>query len=403
MQIFYTILLILFIVVQSLIALYLLIPFFSLLVYALVRLFRVRSPFQKRPFLTDKQYEFGIIITAHQETEFIFPLVDSLLKQTYPSFYVYVVADDCDTKDLTFSDPRIIVLNPNPPLNAKVKSIHHGITSFIRKHDAVIIFDSDNLVHPSFLQVMNDHFRKGYKVVQADFKPKNTDSNYARMDAVGDMFNFFTEREVRMCIGLSATIWGSGVAFARELYDGIEYRDLLGGFDKKLQAHLVQSVDRIAFAPEAILFDEKISTGQSLETQRTRWIHAYFKYFKESFQIFLKGLKTFDINLLYFGFSLLRPPLFIVLGGAFFFTVFDFFFLPAGFYSWLAVLLSFILSFVAIVAIKGKDLRFIKTILLMPLFVLRQVMALFKMGRAKKSFMKTPHTKLLYIDDLISK
>ena len=401
MHIIYQTLFGLFLLIQSIVAFYLLIPFFSLLAYGLVNLLGIKSPFRRKKKLDDKQYEFGIIITAHQETEFIFPLVDSLMKQTYRNFYVYIVADDCQGHDLVFNDERMIVLQPEPALHAKVKSIHYGITHFIRPHDAVIIFDSDNLVHPRFMEVVNEHFQKGYRVVQADFKPKNTDSNYARMDAIGDMFNFFVEREARMRIGLSATVWGSGITFALPLYEGIEYRDLLGGFDKKLQAHLVQQVPRIAFAPDAILFDEKISTGKSLENQRIRWIHSYFKYFKESWQIFARGCKKFDINLMYFGFVLLRPPLFIVMGGAFFFTVLDFFVWMPGFWSWLSTFILFVLSFVLIVAIKGKDARFIKTILFIPLFVLRQVMALFKMGKAKKSFIKTPHTKLLYIDDLL--
>jgi len=403
MSFFLTVLNGLFIIIQIIIAIYLLIPFFSLLSYGFLNLFHIKSPFDKKPFLTNKQYEFGIIITAHQETDFIFPLVDSLLKQSYPNFYAYVVADDCDKDALHFSDQRIIVLKPDSALNAKIKSIQYAFDHFVKKHDAIIIFDSDNLVHPAFLEVMNKHLQKGYQVIQADFKPKNTDSNFARMDAIGDMFNFFIERELRMRLGLSATIWGSGVVFDYDLYKGIEYRDLLGGFDKKLQAHFVQKVHRIGFAPEAILFDEKIATGQSLENQRIRWIQSYFKYFKESFQIFMKGIRNLDFNLVYFGFILLRPPLFIVLGCALLITGINFFVSLPHFYLWLGIWLSFIGSFIAIVAIKGKDIRFIKTILFIPLFVLRQATALLKLNKAKKSFIKTPHTKLVYIDDLIKR
>jgi len=392
---------ILFIILQVLIAIYLTIPFFSLIIYAIINLFAIKNPFEKRAFLNERQYEFGIIITAHQETEFIFPLVDSLLKQTYNNFYVYVIADDCDTSGLIFNDKRIHILQSIPALHAKVKSIHYGIENFKRKHDIIVIFDADNLVHPLFLEIMNKYFQKGYKVVQSEFKPKNTDSNYARMDAIGDMFNFFIEREVRMCINLSATIWGSGVAFDYDLYKGIEYRDLLGGFDKKLQAHLVQHVDKIAFAADAILFDEKIASGKSLENQRIRWIHSYFKYFKESFQIFYGGIMNLNFNIAYFGFVLLRPPLFIVITCSMFFMLIDYFVHVQYFYIWLCILFSFLSSFVCIVLLKGKDFRFIKTLFFIPFFVFRQMAALLKIKKAKRSFIKTPHTKLVYIDDLV--
>ena len=270
---------------------YLLIPTFSLLSYFFIKLFGIKDPYQRKPFLSNKNFEFGIIITAHQEPQFILPLVDSILKQTYPHFRIYVVADDCDTKGLQFTDARVMVVKPEPALHSKIKSIRFALSHFFKKPDAVIILDSDNLIHPRFLEVINNYFRKGYKVVQADFKPKNSDTLYARMDAIGDMYNFFLDREMRMKLGISSSIWGSGVAIDYDLYNEIEYSSFLGGFDKKMQAHLVQRVPRMAFAPEAVLYDEKISSGKSLEVQRTRWISSYFTYFKDSWAIFWNGIK----------------------------------------------------------------------------------------------------------------
>lgn len=389
---------------QGIIAVYLLLPSVLLVLYGFLKLGRAKKPFQKKPFLTDHRYEFGIIITAHQELDFVVPLMDSIRRQTYPHFQVYVVADDCsDTSGLRMADDRFQVLYPQPALHAKIKSIHYALDHFIRLHDAVIILDADNLIHPDFLRIMNEHFQKGYKVVQCDFKPKNTDSLYARMDAIGDMYNFFTEREVRMWLNLSATIWGSGVAMDRNLYTQIEYKDMFGGFDRKLQAHLVKLVDRIGFSTDAILYDEKISSGKSLENQRTRWLSAYFKYFRESLGVLLSGLQRGNFNLIFFGFNNIRPPLFILLGMAFVAAVIGWFVDERLFIVWLIVLFQFILSFVLIVWIKSKDFRFVRTIAVMPLFIFRQFIALLRIRKAKKSFLKTHHSKLVYIDELLKK
>ena len=176
---------------QAIIAIYLLVPPFFLFTHLVQRLFRIRSAGDRKPFLTDKNFEFGFVITAHEETEFITPLVDSIIGQQYGEFMVYVVADACDISGLHFSDPRVRVLVPEVALNSKIRSINYGIDHFERNHDALIILDADNLIHPSFLRVINDYFRKGYRAVQADFKPKNVDSHFARMDAIGDIFNFF--------------------------------------------------------------------------------------------------------------------------------------------------------------------------------------------------------------------
>lgn len=389
-------------IVQIILLIYLLIPTFLLICYSLFKLFRLKTPYQKKAIVTQHNFEFGIIVTAHQEPQFVLPLVDSLLKQKYHNFKVYIVADDCDTSILNFTDPRIKVLSPSPALHSKIKSIEYAIKNFTNKHDAVIILDSDNILHPNFLDIINKHFQKGYKVVQSCFKPKNLDTDYARMDAIGDMFNFFVEREGRMILGLSSAIWGSGVAVDYDLYTNVSYSHFLGGFDKKLQAYLVQNVPQIAYSPDAILYDEKITSGKSLENQRTRWISSYFKYIKENFGTFLKGIKTANFNLIYFGFNTLRPPLFLVLLLSMAATVLSFFFHQGFLYTWLISWSLFFISFITIILVKGKDVKFLYTFLKLPLFMFRQFFALLKIKKARKSFIKTTHTELVYIDDILN-
>ncbi|RYY58701.1 MAG: glycosyltransferase [Chitinophagaceae bacterium] len=401
MDVFPRILLVLFYIIQAVIALYILTPFFSVIAYSIVRLLGIRRPVERKPFLTDRNFEIGIIVTAHQETEFIFPLVDSILRQTYGGFDIYVVADDCDPTLLVFDDPRVHVILPSPALHAKVKSIDLAIRSFVRPHDVTLILDSDNLLHPKFLETVNTHFRKGYRAVQADFKPKNTDTLYARMDALGDMFNFFIDRETRMRLGFSSAIWGSGIAFESRLYDDVKYKTLVGGFDKKLQYTLVLKTRTIAFAPDAILYDEKISSGKTLENQRARWIHSYFNYFGESAKVLKAGLRRFNLNLIWFGFVLMRPPLFMTMFAGVLMMIACFFINPVLAFVWLGIFFSFFLSFVLIVLIKGNDKRYLRTLFILPVFAFRQVLSILKLKKASKKFLKTPHTKLLYIDDIL--
>lgn len=382
---------------------YMSIPFIFVLLYFLLRLFHAKTPFEKRKKVSDKDYDFALIITAHQDTRFVFPLVDSILKQTYQKFRVYVVADDCLGLPVDFASDKIIVLQPEIALHSKIKSIRFAVDNFLPTHENMIILDADNLLHPNFLDQINKFFQKGYKVVQADFKPKNINTDFARMDAMGDMFNFFLEREMRMRLNLSAAIWGSGIAMDIRLYNEVEYLHLLGGFDKKLQTHLVKSVDRIGFSNDIILFDEKIETGEGLEKQRTRWISSYFKYFKESFQLWLLGIRKLDFNLIYFGYIIMRPPLFIVLLVSFLAMLIDYWVIPAFFWVWLGIGISFVLGFISIILLKGKDARFLSTLFKLPFFVARQMAALFQIGKAKRSFIKTEHTQLIYIDDLLPK
>ena len=385
---------------QIIIAIYLMIPLLSLMLYSIMKLFS-KPPFERFKKIINKNHEFGIIITAHQEIKFIDPLVDSILKQQYKNFYIYIVIDDCQTIIPTYENPRIVILSPTPALHSKIKSIDYAINNLKNTLDAIIIFDADNIIHPSFLDYINQYFQKGFEVVQANFKPKNIDSDYARMDAIGDMFNFFIERQSRMWLGLSSAIWGSGIAIKLSLYKEIKYKYYLGGFDKKMQSHLVKRVNKIAFAEEAILFDEKITTGQSLQNQRTRWISSYFKYFKESFSIFQYGIQKINFNLIYFGFVTMRPPLFIVFTLALLFGILNIFIFPGIVLAWPIIVLTFIVTFITIIIIKGRDVRYILTIFKLPLFIFQQFLSLLKIKKAKKRFLKTEHTKIVYIKDIL--
>lgn len=387
--------------IELLVAAYFLIPFFMLMVHQLWVRNREKRRIDRLPVLTDKRYRFHLIITAHEETEFIPPLLDSIRRQTYGEHTTYLVMDCCDPA-LIFDDERTVTLHPPDPLNSKIRSIEYAIASFREVPDAIIILDADNLIHPTFMETMNLYFQKGFQAVQADFRAKNADSDFAKMDAMGDLFNFFVEREMRMELGISSAIWGAGIAFAYPLYEGIRYKDSLGGFDKMLQIHLATQVKQIGFAREAILYDEKISDGAALEKQRTRWISSQFKYKQANFRFLLSAIRHLDFKRIFFGFNNIRPPLYMLLGLAGVFFLFHLFYQPVFSLVWVIIMAVFTISYILIVRIRaGRNYRFSRTLLQLPRFIFRQVLATLKIKQAKKSFMKTRHTKLVYITDLL--
>ncbi|MDP4218095.1 MAG: glycosyltransferase [Bacteroidota bacterium] len=387
---------------QALLALYLLMPLLLLLLH-------IPAPKGKRlldrkyPVITDKEFDFAAIITAHQDTRFIPPLVDSFCRQTYSRFMVYVVADDCDISGLHFDDPRICLLRPGKALHAKIKSIKYAVDHFVRPHDALVVFDSDNLVHPQYFEKLDQYFRRGFRAVQTHMLSKNTDSIFAKLDSIGHIYNTFVERQVKMELGLSSSILGLGIAIDTELYRQVMYKDGLGGFDKKLQADMIRTIPQLAFAEDAIVYDEKVDSGQTLEKQRTRWIYTYFKYFAINWDLFMTGWRRGNFNLIFFGFNVLRPPLFITMGLALLFMGLDWLIWPhsALALAWAVILGSFILSFVLIVLTQSRQKGMYKAIFYIPVVVVRQVSALLKIRKASKEFLKTDHVKVVYIDDLL--
>ena len=351
----------------------------------------------------NKNYQFGIIVTAHQETVFIPPIVDSLLKQNYPYFNVYIVADDCDISNLHFDDPRINILKPPVAFNTNSKSIKYAVDHFKENDEVLVIFDPDNLVHPKFFEVMNAYYNKGYKAVQGNLQSKNTQGKYAKIDTVGILFNTFIDRDIRSELNLSVSIWGCGISVYTDVYKKISYdgKSEMGGFDKKMQAEIVKSVSRIAYAPGAVLYDEKIIDGGNFEKQRTRWISSYFKFISEALNLFFTGIRRLNFSMMYFGFNLIRPPYFLLVLAAILFIKLNFFIHTGLMIAWLIVLSLFVLSFIIIVVAKAANKSVSKAIIYMPLFFLHQVRSLFKLKMNKKSILKTSHSQVLYIDDIL--
>jgi cellulose synthase/poly-beta-1,6-N-acetylglucosamine synthase-like glycosyltransferase len=396
-----TILYVLFIAIQLLLAAYLLQPSLLLLVYGVISLFKKKKITASDD---DKDFSFAVIVTAHKNLQLVPPLVDSVLKQTYRHFKVYVVADGCEQTEIGYNNhPQVKVLAPEVALNAKIRSIDYAINNFDQPHDVLIILDADNLLHPDYLAVLNAYFNKGYRAVQTNMLAKNNDSVYAKLDAAGNYFSNFVDRRMRMEMGLSANIWGLGIAIETSLYKEVIYQNFLGGFDKKIQADIVKLIPQLAYAEDAIVYDEKIDSGDALETQRTRWINAYFKYFKYGWNVFVTGLKRGSFNLMFFGFNLLRPPLFLQISGACFFALLNFFIAPALAFAWPLALILFPLSFLIIVAIMSTDKGVVNSLLYLPLVFLRQLRAFLHIGRANKAFLQTPNNKVIYIEDLLKK
>ena len=113
------------------------------------------------------------------------------------------------------------------------------------------------------------------------------------------------------------------------------------------------------------------------------------------------GLRKLNFNLMYFGFVLLRPPLFILVGAALLCTAINFFISPLYFEIWLGLLGLFALSFILIILTQSRQKGMGVALLYTPLVVMRQLRAIFKMKKATRSFMQTEHSKAIYIEDIL--
>ncbi|WP_257668230.1 glycosyltransferase family 2 protein [Parapedobacter tibetensis] len=357
---------------------------------SVLRLFRRKS---KAGHAISSSADYAIIVTAYQQTEQLSSVVDSILELDYKNYLVYIVADDCDVAGLAFNSEKVIVLRPPQVLASNVKSHFYAIEHFRRSHERLTIIDSDNLVDRAYLTELNAFFDMGYQAVQGVRKAKNLDTQYACLDEAGDTYYRFIDRKLLFEAGSSAALSGSGMAFTTALYrQCLAHSELKGaGFDKVLQYEVLSRNHSIAFAEQAIVYDEKTSRTGQLVKQRSRWINTWFKYAYLGLKMFISAIYKPSVNRLLFSFMLLRPPLFILTGTAIFCMAINIFIIPWLAVLWVASGCVFFGIFAYALYYFNVDRGVYLSLLSAPKFIFYQMLALVRARRANQLSVATEH------------
>jgi cellulose synthase/poly-beta-1,6-N-acetylglucosamine synthase-like glycosyltransferase len=379
---------IIWIVFQAIVGLILVFPVLSYLIYLFSK--RKQPIKENNP---EPEADYAILVTAYKDISNIPHVVQSLLKLDYSNYLIYVIADNCPEFEQDFDNERVIVLRPDPILENQVKSHFYAIDHFIRNHSRLTIIDSDNLVDSQYLNELNKSFDAGHQAVQGVRKAKNFDTHYACLDAANEIYYFFYNRKVLYAIGSSSMLAGSGMAFTVKLY-----RECLGqvassgaGFDKILQKEIINRGYRIAFAEKAIVYDEKTSHPEQLVKQRARWNNTWFRYFNLGIYLMGQGIRNLGINRFLFGFLIIRPPLFLLLGLSFLIMGINFLVCPVAAIIWVFLLLIFVSGFFIALKKSDTDPRIYKSLIHIPRFVFFQLVSLLKTRKANQFSVATVH------------
>jgi cellulose synthase/poly-beta-1,6-N-acetylglucosamine synthase-like glycosyltransferase len=384
-----------FIVVSFLVGYNLVLPVFLFLIYKIVPTKKVHKDQKGEP-------DYAIIVTAYEQTYTLKAAVASLLKLNYANYLIYIVADKCDISDLNFESEKVVLLKPEEPLQSNTRSHSYAIRHFRRAHEYLTIIDSDNLVETEYLNELNNFFAQGYKAVQGVRKAKNLDTVYACLDAVQDIYYHFYDREILFAIGSSATIAGSGMAFTVALYkEFLERFDISGaGFDKVLQIEILKQKERIAFARNAIVYDEKTSKSDQLVKQRARWFNTWFKYARLGLGLLFQGVTGLNRNQFLFALLFLRPPLFLVVLSSFLLMVLSLFISASVFYGWLIAFVLFVSAVLISLLHSRAEAKVYKAMAGIPLFMYYQFLSLLRVRKANKISVATQHYHSKTIDEV---
>jgi cellulose synthase/poly-beta-1,6-N-acetylglucosamine synthase-like glycosyltransferase len=357
------------------------------------KLFRV-----KQPPVSDKLAKFVVYICSYKEDEIILNSAAVALTIDYPKelFHICVIADSL--KPETIKKLRAMPLQVVEVVfesSTKSRALHKAIENTADGFDAIVVFDIDNIAAPDFLHQINNYLQAGYKVVQGHRTAKNTNTPIAILDAISEEVNNHIFRKSQRVFNLSAAIIGSGMSLEYDLFKDVMMRiDAVGGFDKEMGLLLTRNGVTVAYAENAMIYDEKVSNPEVFKKQRRRWLAAQFNlfrlygwsgvtelfkngnfdYFNEIYQTaILPRVLMLGLMPMMLLFSLLTPGM------------------GPGWQLWLAATACCYSAILIAVPASFVNNKLLGAVLRLPLIFLTMVLLLFKLKGANKKFIHTPH------------
>jgi GT2 family glycosyltransferase len=226
---------------------------------------------------------FLVLVPARDEAPVIADVVRALLAQDYPRrlFRIAVVADGC--RDDTAARARaagadVVLERHDPARRGKGQALAWALERAGRGFapDAVAVFDADNVMAPGFLAAMNARLLAGAAIVQGRLETKNPDDSWiTQASALGQVVAARLFQRSRARLGFSAALAGTGFAIRRETLRAHPPDPRCLVDDLELQLRLLRAGVRVAWAPEAVSWDEKPITMRASLDQRVRWARGH--------------------------------------------------------------------------------------------------------------------------------
>ena len=184
------------------------------------------------------------------------------------------------------------------------------------QYDYISVFDADNLVDKNYLKAMNERANQGFKVVQGFLDSKNP---YDSWITAAYSFCFWSVNRIfqlsRYKLGLCCELSGTGFIIALDTLKKLGWGATCLTEDMEFTMKLSLNDTRVAFAYDAVVYDEKPLTLKQSWRQRVRWMQGHCdvasRYF---FKLIKKGIKERKLSCIDCAVYLVQPIRIIATG-----------------------------------------------------------------------------------------
>ena len=257
-------------------------------------------------------HRFAVLICARNESSVIADLIESIRNQTYDAslVHIFVLADNCT--DNTAQIARDAGATVYERFNKEKVGKGYALQTLLRYlgqdypdgFDGYFVFDADNILSPDYIERMNETFSDGHQIITSYRNSKNYGDNWI---SAGYALWFLREsrylNQPRFLLNTSCAISGTGFFFSHEVLQQIgPWPFHLLTEDIEFSIYHVTQGHKIAFCPDAVLYDEQPTSFRQSWRQRTRWAKGYMQVFacygKDLIKGALKGnFSCFDMSM----------------------------------------------------------------------------------------------------------
>ncbi|MEW8957100.1 glycosyltransferase family 2 protein, partial [Clostridium sp.] len=249
--------------------------------------------------------------------------VESLVDLDYPKhlYDIFVIADNCTDKTAKIAREHgaKVFERVNKDKRGKgyaLEWMFDKIFKMNKKYDAVAVFDADNLVSKNFLNEMNNHMCEGYNVVQGYLDSKNPNDSWITQ---AYSISFWASNRLfqlaRKNLGLSNQIGGTGFVINTKVLKRLGWGATCLTEDLEFTCKLVMNGEKVGWAHDAIIYDEKPLKLKESWKQRKRWMQGFSDVASRFFlKLIKKGIKERNIVAFDCALYVIQPFVVLLLG-----------------------------------------------------------------------------------------
>lgn len=226
----------------------------------------------------EAQTQFAIVVPSHNEQDNIEATIESLGAVDYPESMrkIIVVADNCidQTAEVARRSGAIVWERVDDLDKGKGYALHFAFDKILQdgNYGAVVVVDADTVVSKNLLRSFDARLTNGEHAIQAEYGVRNVHSSWrTKLMAIALGMFHRTRFLARERLGVSVGLRGNGMCFSTELLVKQPHTAFSVVEDVEYGIKIGLAGIRVAFAQDAKVLGEMVSSAKDSVSQRQRW------------------------------------------------------------------------------------------------------------------------------------